>query len=86
MEMELKLGLIHIEKQEIWDPLGVAKAHREALNEIVARELGWHCCITPQERSELWNDGKGTDHPNVIEGEYHVVVDQTGSRDDHRRA
>jgi hypothetical protein len=73
-----KMGIIHIEKQEIWEPPEITKEQREVLNEIVAERRWGYKVITPQERSELWNDGKGIDHPNVIEGEYHVVVEQTG--------
>jgi hypothetical protein len=57
--MKLKMEIIHVEKQEIWEPK--------------RRRTGWHRTITPQERAELWNDGKGIDHPNVIEGEYEEV-------------
>jgi hypothetical protein len=73
-----KMGLIHIERQEIWDPPELTRKQYEELNKYIAERLGRHRCITPQERAELWNGGKGIDHPNVIEGEYHVVVEQTG--------
>jgi hypothetical protein len=77
-----KMGIIHIEKQEVWEPPELTKEQRETsieeLKKVASERSGWHRCITPQERSELWNDGKGIDHPNVIEGEYHVVVEQTG--------
>jgi hypothetical protein len=72
-----KMGIIHIEKQEIWEPLKPTKEQREAfieaLNKVAAERSGWHRTITPQERGELWNGGRGIDHLNVIEGEYRVV-------------
>jgi hypothetical protein len=58
--MKLKMGIIHVEKQEIWEPKRTTAD-------------GWHRTITPKERVELWNNGKGIDHPNVIEGEYEEV-------------
>jgi hypothetical protein len=75
-----KIGYIHVEKQDIPGPPELTKKQYEALNKYISKCLERHRFITPQERSELWNDGKGIDHPNVIEGEYHVVADQTGMR------
>jgi hypothetical protein len=76
------MGIIHIGNQEIWEPLKPTKDQREAfaeaLRKVAAERSRWHRFITPQERGELWNDGKGRDYPNIIEGEYYVVVDQTG--------
>jgi hypothetical protein len=68
-----KMGLIHIEKQEIWEPPELTNEQYEALNKYISKRSGWHRTLTPQERSELWNNGKGIDHPNVIEGEYEEV-------------
>jgi hypothetical protein len=71
--MKLKMGIIHVEKQEIWEPPELTRKQYEELNKYIAERLGWHRTITSQERAELWNDGKGIDHPNVIEGEYEEV-------------
>jgi hypothetical protein len=73
--MKLKMGIIHVEKQEIWEakrrltPQEAAALHKD----LRTAAIGWHRTITSQERAELWNDGKGIDHPNVIEGEYEEV-------------
>jgi hypothetical protein len=77
-----KMGVIHIGSPEVWEPPKPTKEQREAfteaLNKVAAERSGWRRTITPQECGELWNGGRGIDHPNVIEGEYRVVVDQTG--------
>jgi hypothetical protein len=76
------MGIIHIGNQEVWEPPELTKEQRETfieeLKKVASERSGWHRTITPQERGELWDGGKGIDHPGVIEGEYYVVVDQTG--------
>lgn len=73
------MGIIHIEKQEIWEPRQAAREEAAALGKELQKTLqrhvhaAWGFTITPEERAELWNDGKGIDHPNVIEGEYEEV-------------
>jgi aminoglycoside N3'-acetyltransferase len=43
-----KMGIIHIEKQEIWEPPEITKEQREVLNEIVAERRRGYKVITPQ--------------------------------------